>query len=273
MSAHRRAERDFAGHRMVLSEGKVTKQHLEPMLARHLIPYEYSASLVKGKDVLEIGCGTGYGSSILAEHAKSVTAIDISEAAINIAKESYIKDNLRFAVGDAGNLSAFKDGSYDIVFSSQCIEHVIVYEKFVSEVSRILKKGGTFVVITPNAETYITGLNPFHHKEFTKSELNLLLARYFKEAEVYGIFGNEKVMEWLNRHYRLANLLISLGAVKLKKVIPDRFYTYMFQKMTAIVESSLSFRKREEVAVTTSDFRIDAKGVEKSIDLLGICKK
>lgn len=81
MSAHRRAERDFAGHRMVLSEGKVAKQHLEPMLARHLIPYEYSASLVKGKDVLEIGCGIGYGSQRLSEHAKSVTAIDISEAA------------------------------------------------------------------------------------------------------------------------------------------------------------------------------------------------
>lgn len=269
----RKTEKDFAGHRMVLSEGKVTKHHLEPMLARHLVPYEYAFNLVKGKDVLEIGCGIGYGSHKLAEQANNVTAIDISEAAINIARESYKRDNLNFQVGDAGDLCAFKDGSYDIVFSSQCIEHVVAYERFAEEVARILRKDGVFIVITPNAETYITGLNPFHYKEFNKDELLSILSRYFNNAKVIGIFGNENVMKWLDKHYGLAKLLIRFGAVKVRMVLPERFYTYFFQKMTAILESILSLRKKKEETITSGDFRMDDKEVEKSIDLMGICRK
>lgn len=273
MNSQRKTESDFSGHRMVLSEGKVTKQHLEPMLARHLVAYDYCAEFVAGKSVLEIGCGTGYGSYLLAERAKSVTAIDISDAAIGIARESYIKENLIFEVGDAGDLLAFKDDSYDIVFSSQCIEHVAAQETFVANVFRILRKEGIFIVITPNAETYITGLNPFHVREFRKDELQRLLSGYFEDTRIYGIFGNENVMKWLDSHYKLANLLIKLGVLRIRKMFPDRLYTYMFQRMTAITESIMSFKRAGGAAISVVDFRIDDRDVEKSIDLLGVCRK
>ena len=89
----------------------------------------------------------------------------------------------------------FPDGSFDCVISFQVIEHIRRDEEFVREVSRVLRKGGVFVVSTPNAPMSLTR-NPWHVREYTATQLTRLLRGSFSEVECRGVFGNDRVMEY-----------------------------------------------------------------------------
>ena len=88
----------------------------------HLHRYLMARELVRGKDVLDIACGEGYGSRILAEVAKSVIGIDLSQAAAAHASASYTADNLHFAQGDCSCIP-LPNASLDVVVSFETLEH------------------------------------------------------------------------------------------------------------------------------------------------------
>ncbi|HKY42798.1 MAG TPA: class I SAM-dependent methyltransferase [Pyrinomonadaceae bacterium] len=101
---------------------------------------------LKGKDVLEIGCGAGGGAAFIARNyqPKSVTGIDLLPVNIEEAEARGSVPGLTFAVGDATSLE-FPDNSFDVVVnieSSHCYSSI---EKFFSEVKRVLKPGGVFL--------------------------------------------------------------------------------------------------------------------------------
>ena len=110
--------------------------------------YDYVASQIPIKDgeILEVGSGRGGGSSFLSRyhHPKSITGIDYSKSAIKLSNELHSNvDNLFFKLGDAENLP-FKDNTFDAVInieSSHCYGNM---ERFLSEVSRVVKPGGYF---------------------------------------------------------------------------------------------------------------------------------
>ena len=110
--------------------------------------YDYVASQIPIKDgeILEVGSGRGGGSSFLSRyhHPKSITGLDYSKSAIKLSNELHSNvDNLFFKLGDAENLP-FKDNTFDAVInieSSHCYGNM---ERFLSEVSRVVKPGGYF---------------------------------------------------------------------------------------------------------------------------------
>jgi SAM-dependent methyltransferase len=135
--------------------------------------------------VLDVGCGAGYGTDYLASSgAQQVLGIDISSTAITYAQLHYQRENLTFRVMDGTSLD-FADKSLDIVVAFEVIEHLNEQEKFLSEVVRILKHEGLFLVSTPNkdanAQEYV---NPFHTREFTIEEFRNLLVTYFKKIKI-----------------------------------------------------------------------------------------
>src|ERR1700722_15129763 len=69
------------------------------IVLEHLHRYAFAADLVAGKDVLDIACGEGYGSNLLAARARSVIGVDISEETIGHAQSNYVRDNLTFRPG------------------------------------------------------------------------------------------------------------------------------------------------------------------------------
>ena len=110
--------------------------------------YDYVASQIPIKDgeILEVGSGRGGGSSFVSRyhHPKSITGLDYSKSAIKLSNELHGNvDNLFFKLGDAENLP-FKDNTFDAVInieSSHCYGNM---ERFLSEVSRVVKPGGYF---------------------------------------------------------------------------------------------------------------------------------
>jgi len=167
------------GERLIPSESKDSVVYGE-----HMSRYLAVIDMIKGKVVLDVASGTGYGSQLLAKHAKKVTGIDYSAEAVAYAQENYPAKNLEYRVGDAQVLKSIPDSSIDIVVSMETIEHLPNPELFVKQVKRVLKPDGVFAVSTPNDEEYREG-NEFHLHEFTLVELKKLMKKYFKQTDYY----------------------------------------------------------------------------------------
>ncbi len=153
------------------------------MYAEHMTRYIAAQDLSKGKVVLDIAAGSGYGTNLLAQKAKKAYGVDVSPDAIKYAKENYGAKNIEFLVGDAEEIP-LPDKSVDLVISFETIEHVKNYEKFLKEISRVLKEDGIAIISTPNDEEFTEG-NHFHLHEFKYKELTGLLKKYFKFQKPY----------------------------------------------------------------------------------------
>jgi ubiquinone/menaquinone biosynthesis C-methylase UbiE len=137
--------------------------------AEHLTRYLAALDACRGKVVLDIASGSGYGSFELAKAAKQVTGVDISEDAVAYAKQTYPAANLEFLVG-SGTAIPLPDDAVDVVVTFETIEHIEDYRLFLKEIRRVLRPGGLAIVSTPNELEYEEN-NHFHLHEFEREEL------------------------------------------------------------------------------------------------------
>ncbi|EIJ81332.1 putative glycosyltransferase [Bacillus methanolicus PB1] len=156
---------------------------------RHLQRYYSVLNLVKENVVLDIACGEGYGSDLIANHAKFVYGIDIDQETVEHASNKYKRDNLQFKNASVVKIP-LKDHSLDVVVSFETIEHVNEHEQhlFLKEVKRLLKNDGIFIISTPDKRMYSdipNYKNPFHVKEFYEDEFLNFLKTYFSYVDLY----------------------------------------------------------------------------------------
>lgn len=156
----------------------------------HYHRYLWAAPLAAGRRVLDVGCGEGYGSAILAgAGAASVTGLDVDERAVEHAKLSYSAQNLTFSAGSALDLSGFGAGSFDMVVAFEVLEHVTEQEALLDQVTETLAPDGVLVLSTPDRLVYTEGQgreNPFHARELTEDELRALLGERFAHVSLWG---------------------------------------------------------------------------------------
>lgn len=146
----------------------------------HLHRYELAALFAAGRDILDLGCGTGSGSAILARHARTVTAIDIDPDAVAHAR-NHVGSGVTFLTGSAVDLP-FATAQFDLITCFEVIEHVTEQAEIVDETARVLRPGGILIMSTPMRAEYNRGLlrpNPFHVREMEHDEFDALLGRQF----------------------------------------------------------------------------------------------
>ena len=147
----------------------------------HLPRYALARTLAGDKEVLDFGCGTGYGTSMLAAVASSVTGLDINSTAHEWAKECHRQANLNFRLcEDLG--ATLPDGSFDLVTCFEMIEHVdyATQKATISSIARLLRSDGILVISTPNPDvTKLYGENLYHLREMTEAEFLELLSERF----------------------------------------------------------------------------------------------
>ena len=123
---------------------------------RHLVAYELAAREVRGKRVIDVGCGEGYGPALLASAAERVLGVDIAVEVVEHARDAYPAPNLSFEVMNVNHLGV-ADASFDVAVSFQVVEHLTDEAGYFREISRVLKPGGSALLTTPNRLTISPG--------------------------------------------------------------------------------------------------------------------
>ena len=159
---------------------------------RSKLAYVEAAKRVQGR-VLEIGTGTGYGIDIIAPNVEHFVTMDKTRS----EELGAMPTNVEFVQGVVPPLP-FADESFDYVVSFQVIEHIKRDNEFVREVHRVLKKGGKFIVSTPNRPMSLTR-NPWHVREYTAEQFSARLSD-FAEVEALGVAGNERVWSYYEKN-------------------------------------------------------------------------
>ncbi|BBZ14696.1 class I SAM-dependent methyltransferase [Mycobacterium branderi] len=169
---------------------------------RHEVVYERLAPHCAGRDVLEAGCGEGYGADLIAGVARRVIAVDYDEPTVAHVRARYPRVKV-----EHGNLSQLPlpDASVDVVVNFQVIEHLWDQAQFVAECARVLRPSGLLMVSTPNRITFSPGrdtpINPFHTRELNADELTgLLVDAGFGSVSLSGVFHGPRLAEMDARH-------------------------------------------------------------------------
>lgn len=175
-------ELNWTGERLVTSVPE------DFLVYEHLHRYAVCTDLCKGKTVLDIACGEGYGSYLMSMNAAFVYGVDIDAATVAHADKKYssLKNNIAFKQGSVTNIP-LEDKSVDLVVSFETLEHIAEHEQMMKEVKRVLRSRGMFVVSTPDKPVYNkrSPNNPFHVKELDTESLRQLLQGFFQHCQLY----------------------------------------------------------------------------------------
>jgi len=179
---------EFTGERVV--PGQVE----EDLWSEHFSRYAFASRFVSDARVLDIGCGTGYGTAELARRATSAYGLDLSTDAVAYARAHYVAGNVDFLCASA-NAVPFADNSFDAITAFEVIEHLEDWRGLLEDARRLLRPQGILFVSTPNRTFYaqsrgISGANPYHVHEFEAAEFRDALSEFFPQV---GIFAQDYV--------------------------------------------------------------------------------
>ncbi len=158
---------------------------------RHLAVYEWVAARCAGLDVVDMACGEGYGTDVLARRARQVTGVDANPEAHDHASAKYTRPGVRFA----RDLIETYVQPCDAVVLLQTIEHVREPEKVLAHFKAMAPVA---YVSTPNVLTLAPegadkSDNPWHLREYRAQEFQALCERVYEKVDLYGLFHARKL--------------------------------------------------------------------------------
>jgi SAM-dependent methyltransferase len=172
---------------MMLEQVVIDPANPSPDFVEDLARYHFASRFVARRNVLDVACGSGYGSSILLSEGKasSVLGVDASLGVIPHIRR-FTSEGLHFVIV-RGNALPFPNASFEAVVSLETIEHLHDPLAFLAEVRRILCSDGVLVVSTPlnNSELRFHPANPYHIREYSESEFHDLLRQFFAKVQLY----------------------------------------------------------------------------------------
>jgi SAM-dependent methyltransferase len=146
-------------------------------LALHLARYEFAARHMRPGRLLDIACGTGYGTHLLGDRGQGrvdALGVDISDEAIAYARRRYGNDRVRFLAEDAMRFS--DPEGFDTIVSLETIEHVPRPHAFLARLVGLLRAQGVLIGSVPT--TLTTDANPYHCHDFTETSFRMALRRH-----------------------------------------------------------------------------------------------
>jgi 2-polyprenyl-3-methyl-5-hydroxy-6-metoxy-1,4-benzoquinol methylase len=225
---------------------------------RHLVVYEWIAARVSGRRVVDMACGEGYGSNVLAATASSVVGVDANPEAHEHARLRYVRPNLRFE----RNLVEWFGEPCDAVVFLQTIEHVRNPDEVLEHFKAMLPAGGddpVAYVSTPNVLTLAPkgaerSGNPWHVREYRADEFRALCEAHFGSVKLLGLFHARKLRlhQWAIEHARWDDVHRRLG-------ITTRFYDRF---TPAIGVRDFALRSAEQGA-----------DLDRALDFLAVCRR
>ncbi len=221
---------------------------------RHLVVYEWIAARVGGLRVIDMACGEGYGSDVLAGSAESVVGVDANPEAHAHAGARYRRPNLRF---ERDLIETFAQPADAVVFL-QTIEHLRDPGAALTHFRGLVdgSRAGVVYVSTPNVLTLAPkgaprSDNPWHVHEYRAAEFEELCRAHFSSVALFGVFHARKL-----RAHELA-LRAGWDAVHARLGLTGRFYDWFTP------------------AIAASDFALRPRGqadLDRALDFLAVCR-
>jgi 2-polyprenyl-3-methyl-5-hydroxy-6-metoxy-1,4-benzoquinol methylase len=153
------------------------------LLLEHVARYSFAIPYMRGR-VLDIACGTGYGSQMLAKIRKNsiqqFVAVDIDRETVEYARKTYYHPLISYRQEDALDPSLpEKLGTFDVIVSFETIEHVLNDILFVKHMDKLLRPGGRLVISTPFGQGRGKPCSaPFHVQQLTSVEFQHLITSF-----------------------------------------------------------------------------------------------
>jgi GT2 family glycosyltransferase/SAM-dependent methyltransferase len=155
----------------------------------HLHRYAFASQYTKGKKVLDLASGEGYGTFLLSLSAQCVIGVEIDHEVATHASNTYKNGNIEFREGSILNIPIDGEKIFDVIVCFEAIEHITEHDTLFFEIKRLLKDDGLLIISTPNKQTYTDDRNfhnPFHQKELYHSEFYNLLRKNFLNVYLFG---------------------------------------------------------------------------------------
>jgi SAM-dependent methyltransferase len=216
---------------------------------RHLVVYEWIAARTVGRRVVDMACGEGYGSEVLARGAAAVVGVDANPEAHEHARRRYVRQNLRF---ERDLVETFSEQCDAVVFL-QTIEHVQRPGEILEHFKSMLAPGGVAYVSTPNLLTLAPpgaekSENPWHVKEYRAEEFRALCEERFAQVELLGLFHARKL--------RVHALALRLG----------------WDRVHRALGVTRAFYDRFTPAIAASDFALRPGDLDRALDFVAVCR-
>lgn len=161
---------------------------MNKLLLEHIARYQFALPYTEGR-VLDLSCGSGYGTHMIAKERKNVIdeviGVDIDEEIIVYARATYYHPKSSFHIADATDPTLVNQlGTFDVILSFETLEHIENEQAILENYNRLLKPGGVLIVSTPFGEGRgIPCGSPFHVHQLKPEEFRELFHNY--EATFY----------------------------------------------------------------------------------------
>src|SRR5688572_1095563 len=217
---------------------------------RHLAVYEWIADRVWGRRVVDLACGEGYGSAVLARTARSVVGVDANPEAFEHARLKYTADRVTF---ERDMIETWR-GDVDCVVFLQTIEHVQDPDAVLARLRDLVGPDGVVYVSTPNVLTLAPkgeerSGNPWHVREYRPEEFRALCGRHFGGVDLLGLFHARKL-----RLHQLAIERAGWDALHARLGVTKPFYD------------------RFTPAISARDFRLRRGALGRALDLVAVLR-
>jgi SAM-dependent methyltransferase len=213
---------------------------------RHLAVYEWIAARCGGLKVVDMACGEGYGTDVLARHAREVTGVDANPDAYEHARLKYTRPGVRFV----RNMIELHAEPCDAVVFLQTIEHVPDPEGVLRHFKGM---ADTVYVSTPNLLTLAPpgaekSGNPWHVREYRVAEFRALCEGVFDRVNLYGLFHARKL--------RVHELALRAG----------------WDRVHVALGITKPFYDRFTPAISARDFALRRHGLERALDFVAVLR-
>ena len=244
----------FTGERIIPEADNCEPLFAGKMYQEHLARYLFASQVGRGKRVLDVGCGVGYGAHLLASRgAAHVTAFDVSEAAVQHALEFYAHPRIDYLVASAEDFSVAD--RYDLVTCFELIEHLQHQHRAVERIAGSLAEDGLLIMSTPRPIGQKR--SAFHTRELQLSDFTSLLGTYFDHVELF--FENNHFASLVtSEHPRLLDAIHALH---------PQFNLGQADYFVAVASRSVIDTQRFRSQLVLNDERY-VKSLERDVDIL-----
>jgi SAM-dependent methyltransferase len=255
----RRGRRTVTGERVVTAESG-----FNPTWQRHVAAYAAAAELLPATaEVLDLACGIGHSHHLLAP--RRTVGVDRSAHVLRGQRRPTVVADMRAL--------PFPPGRFDAALAVHAIEHVDDPERVLVEVVRVLRPGGTAILVTPNRLTFARPhevVDPYHHREYDPEELRALCGRWFGSVRVLGLFGSHRYLALLDDQRSALEHLLGLDPLRTRRLVPRRVRQLLYDRLLTRARRTADPRAG---AITPDDFRLGEEGLEACLDVAAVCRR